>query len=107
MKNKKATAKFDGDLQRSFRELDPDRQDQARYYLKIRLAELHEEMREELNSRKFQYVSCDMMTSSRLGGHDMNEENRKEKKIDCIVAMLRRMPEQDVDLIYRLTAKLG
>ena len=53
MKNKKATAKFDGDLQRSFRELDPDRQDQARYYLKIRLAELHEEMREEINSRKF------------------------------------------------------
>lgn len=54
MKNKKATAKFDGELRRSFQELDPERQDQARYYLKIRITELLQEQREEsMHSRKF------------------------------------------------------
>lgn len=53
MKNKKFSAKFDGELRRSFQELDPERQDQARYYLKIRITELLQEQNEEkLHYRK-------------------------------------------------------
>lgn len=49
--NKKATARYDGLLQQMFRDLTPDRQDQARCYLHIRLEELTQEQREEKSGR--------------------------------------------------------
>ena len=53
MKNKKFTAKMDGELRRQFQELDQDRQDQVRYYLKIRITELLQEQNDEkCHSRK-------------------------------------------------------
>lgn len=36
----------------------------------------------------------------------MSNKEIIERKIECIVKMLRELKETDVDLIYRLTAKL-
>lgn len=52
MKTRKATAKYDGMLQQKFRDLTPERQDQARYYLHIRLEELLLEQQEEGKHRR-------------------------------------------------------
>lgn len=37
----------------------------------------------------------------------MNEDMKRERKIECIVAMLRRLSDQDLDLAYRLIAKMA
>ena len=52
MRAGKATARYDGLLQQKFRDLTPERQDQARYYLHIRLEELLLEQQEEGQHRR-------------------------------------------------------
>lgn len=37
----------------------------------------------------------------------MNEDLKRERKIECIVKMLRRLNDQDLDLAYRLIAKMA
>lgn len=37
----------------------------------------------------------------------MNEELKREKKIECVMKMLRRVNDSDLDLIYRLVAKMA